>query len=175
MKIRKRRANGLGRPGSLLAAVAVVSQFSGALGLTLSYCSSLNTGSDTTPGTGAELFMHNTDRSLDVTIYQSLGACQNKCGSTYAFAVVQGEDCWCSNYAPATTVDISKCDTSCPGYPFEQCGSTGNNLFGYLALNGAPSGTLDAQVRVLHNSTSFFLHLSLLHPKSHPFLCKNSA
>ncbi|TKA46953.1 hypothetical protein B0A54_03909 [Friedmanniomyces endolithicus] len=34
-------------------------------------------------------------------IYQSNGACHDQCKDNYAFAVVQWQDCWCSNYIPA--------------------------------------------------------------------------
>lgn len=75
--------------------------------------------------------------SVDSSIYQSNGLCSTFCRSSYAFAVVQDDGCWCSNYAPGTTT--TGCDTQCPGYPPELCG--GNGLYGYIALDKAPSGT----------------------------------
>lgn len=76
-------------------------------------------------------------------LYQSNGACQTTCNG-YAFAVVQAQSCWCSNYAPADTTSTSDCSESCPGYPDENCGSTSSGLFGYVALGKAPSGTTGA-------------------------------
>ncbi|KAI9676185.1 MAG: hypothetical protein M1817_000930 [Caeruleum heppii] len=90
------------------------------------YCSDLNTGSD-------------NDRVTN--IYQSNGACFDTCKNSYAFAVVQGNACWCSNYVPGSTTSGGKCNEKCPGYPSEKCGSSSDGLYGYIALNRAPSGT----------------------------------
>ncbi|KIV90742.1 hypothetical protein PV10_05368 [Exophiala mesophila] len=77
--------------------------------------------------------------------YQSNGACQQHCVGSYAFAVLQGNDCWCSNYIPADQVSTSDCNQPCPGYPSEWCGSTDEGLYGYFLLSpGIPSGTLGA-------------------------------
>lgn len=64
------------------------------------------------------------------------------CLQKYAFAINQFNDCWCSDYAPSTTVDISKCNYQCPGYPDDICGA--DNLFAYQALNVKPSGTVSS-------------------------------
>lgn len=73
--------------------------------------------------------------------YQSNGRCFDTCKASYAFAVVQDTNCWCSNYAPSDTVDVGSCSETCPGYGFEQCGSLSEGLYGYVALNKGPSGT----------------------------------
>ncbi|TAQ83451.1 hypothetical protein B7494_g8228 [Chlorociboria aeruginascens] len=97
-----------------------------AAGLTQTLCSTLNTG--TTPA--------------NESIYQSEGLCITRCtDESYAFGIVQDQLCWCSDYAPATTVDLSNCNIPCPGYT-ELCGGTG--FFGYLALSKAPLGTQGA-------------------------------
>lgn len=96
-------------------------------GLPLTYCSDQNSG---------------TQNPTNPSIYQSLGNCQSLCKAQYAFAVVQGDNCWCSNFAPGDQLPIGNCNSKCPGYPYEYCGSTDNNLFGYLALSLSPSGTL---------------------------------
>lgn len=60
----------------------------------------------------------------------------------YAYAITQSNNCWCSNYTPAKSVQVStsKCSLGCPGFPDEKCG--GDGLFGYVSLTGAkPSGT----------------------------------
>ncbi|KAL8696661.1 MAG: hypothetical protein Q9224_002682 [Gallowayella concinna] len=104
--------------------------------LTQSLCSSFNTGA------GSQVVTNN---------YQSNGECFDTCKANYAFAVVQGKNCWCSDYAPADTASVSSsCNTPCPGYPFEQCGS--GQYFGYIKLNKAAVGTLGASQR--QSSTS---------------------
>ncbi|KAF9891195.1 hypothetical protein FE257_004759 [Aspergillus nanangensis] len=96
------------------------------------YCSSANTGSDNSGKTDT---------------FQSNGLCIQQCTSEYAFAVLQGSECWCSNIVPnkATNVDSSKCSETCPGYPDDLCGSTSDGLYGYIRLSGHnPSGTATA-------------------------------
>ena len=76
-------------------------------------------------------------------IWMSNGKCHDEC-SGYAFGVVQGENCWCSNIAPADAGSAESCSSPCPGYPFEDCGDESQGLFGYIALGPAPSGTQGA-------------------------------
>jgi len=104
-------------------------QRASAQGFTQSYCSSLNTGSDDDVYTWP---------------YQSNGNCTNHCKDegTYAFAVLKYTDCWCSNYAPGETADISDCQKDCPGFPAEKCGDKDNNLFMYIQMDGKVSGTI---------------------------------
>jgi len=69
--------------------------------------------------------------------WQSNGACQTTCqGAGYYLAIVQYTLCWCTNYAPSTTVPVANCSNPCPGFPYESCGSQANNLFGYIELSG---------------------------------------
>ena len=76
--------------------------------------------------------------------YQSNGACQDTCQKSFAYAVLQGNNCWCSNYAPADQTDTGSCNSQCPGFT-EQCGNPGAGLFGYYQLgNVQPSGTAGA-------------------------------
>ena len=75
--------------------------------------------------------------------YQSNGSCKQSCQG-YAFAVVQGKSCWCSNYVPGDTTSTSSCNVACPGYPFESCGDPNSGLYGYVALGPEPSGTQGA-------------------------------
>ncbi|KAM0187936.1 hypothetical protein ACHAPC_003887 [Botrytis cinerea] len=102
----------------------------------MEYCSTLNTGSG----------------SANSSIYQSDGLCHDFCVDEYAFAVVQGSDCWCSNYVPGTTTSSSDCDTPCPGYPDDTCG--GDSLYGYMSLTLSPSGTKGAATTSSISSTS---------------------
>ncbi|KAK1088258.1 hypothetical protein LTR33_000634, partial [Friedmanniomyces endolithicus] len=84
-------------------------------GLSQQYCSNENTGSN---------------YQAVYNIYQSNGACHDQCKDNYAFAVVQWQDCWCSNYVPAEQQSISNCNQNCPGYPSEQCGNQSAGLYG---------------------------------------------
>ncbi|KAH9868041.1 hypothetical protein IAQ61_007348 [Plenodomus lingam] len=75
--------------------------------------------------------------------YQSNGKCTDHCNSlgTYAFAVIQFTDCWCTNYIPARQEDTSNCQVGCPGFPVEHCGDKDKGLYIYIKLAGSPSGT----------------------------------
>ncbi|KAK4540179.1 hypothetical protein LTR36_009677 [Oleoguttula mirabilis] len=107
-------------------------------GLSQEYCSSENTGSDYSA-------VHN--------IYQSNGACLGQCLGSYAFAVVQYQDCWCSNYIPADQQSVSNCNQDCPGYPDDKCGNASEGLYGYIALSIQPSGTAGAASSTQASST----------------------
>nr|POF05962.1 cell wall integrity and stress response component 4 [Quercus suber] len=110
-------------------ALAVASFAIGVRGVAQDYCSEQNTGAD-------YVAVNN--------IYNSHLACSEQCQGQYAFAVMQHLNCWCSNYIPSSQTSIDSCSQSCPGYPAEHCGNEKQNLFGYLALSIAPSGTAGA-------------------------------
>lgn len=78
----------------------------------------------------------------DSSVYMSDGYCVNVCNSQYAFAVIQGQDCWCSNAAPGNQVDTAYCNYPCPGYPSDPCGNVTDNLYAYFNLNRAASSTV---------------------------------
>ncbi|TGO19846.1 hypothetical protein BTUL_0002g00920 [Botrytis tulipae] len=109
-----------------VVAICLVAFLKHVQGISMEYCSTLNTGSG----------------SANSSIYQSDGLCYDFCLDEYAFAVVQGSECWCSNYVPGTTSSTSNCDTPCPGYPDDTCG--GESLYGYMSLTLSPSGTKGA-------------------------------
>ncbi|KAJ6110514.1 ER membrane protein Wsc4 [Penicillium sp. IBT 16267x] len=92
---------------------------------TLAYCSTENTGSSDSPST---------------SIYQSNGLCKTTCAD-YAFGILQGQVCWCSNVAPASGSQekTSQCDTGCPGYPSDSCGSASKGVYAYVAISGTTS------------------------------------
>ncbi|CAJ2513634.1 Uu.00g017530.m01.CDS01 [Anthostomella pinea] len=98
---------------------------SSAMSIDMTYCASINTAS----GSG------------NLSDYQSTGLCHDFCVDTYAFAILQDSDCWCSNYEPdpSIQIDVDKCDQNCPGYPDDKCG--GDGLWGYMLLDKAPAGT----------------------------------
>ncbi|KAI0206234.1 hypothetical protein F4808DRAFT_469420 [Astrocystis sublimbata] len=94
--------------------------------LSMEYCASFNTGSTPT----------------NSSMYQSNGLCHDFCADkSFAFAVLQQFNCWCSDYVPAKSsqVDTGECNKICPGYKYESCG--GDDLYGYIALGVQPSGT----------------------------------
>ncbi|KAK6442041.1 hypothetical protein LTR95_001726 [Oleoguttula sp. CCFEE 5521] len=87
-------------------------------------------------------------------IYQSNGACFQQCLQDYAFAIVQYQQCWCSNYIPAEQLGTGSCDTPCPGYPDESCGNDNSGLFGYIPLRRQPSGTAGVASSTQASSTT---------------------
>lgn len=116
----------------------------------VAYCAKLNTASIAASklpllylGCGLELglVLLTCISLLDYSNYQSEGLCYRYCLNKYALAIMLDKACWCSNYVPSKTSQVStdKCQNGCPGYPDDYCG--GDNLFGYVALNKAPSGT----------------------------------
>ncbi|KAJ5851561.1 uncharacterized protein N7529_010946 [Penicillium soppii] len=88
----------------------------------LAYCATSNTGSS---------FSAVSDT------YQSNGLCEKTCAN-YALGVLQGKKCWCTNVAPAKSSqqDTSDCDTGCPGYPSDSCGSASQGVFAYVSITG---------------------------------------
>lgn len=75
--------------------------------------------------------------------WQTNGKCTDHCNEqgTFAFAVIKFDNCWCTNYIPSTTTDITKCQKDCPGYPTEKCGDKDAGLYIYIEMAGQPSGT----------------------------------
>ncbi len=105
--------------------VSVLSLQAVAKALSLAMCSTQNTG---------------TSNFESTYQYNSNGYCHDKCDG-YAYAIVQGESCWCSNYAPGDTTSLSECDVACPGFGYEYCGDSSKGVFGYVALGPSASGT----------------------------------
>ena len=128
-------------------------------GLTIDYCSSENTGSSSNPGM-SRFIGKGQERAADSlsvsNIYQSNGACYQQCQSgSYAFGIMQGKDCWCSNYAPTAQTSVSNCNSPCPGYPSDKCGNQGQGLYGYIAISGnSPSGSAGGSSGAQGSSTS---------------------
>ncbi|KAH7386370.1 hypothetical protein BKA64DRAFT_711598 [Cadophora sp. MPI-SDFR-AT-0126] len=82
----------------------------------------------------------------NTSIYQSNSLCFNYCNGItdlntvqYAFAVVQWQTCWCTDYAPSSTT--TGCTLDCPGWQEEKCGNTDPSVYGYISLPSLPSGT----------------------------------
>ncbi|KAJ5995045.1 Carbohydrate-binding WSC subgroup [Penicillium waksmanii] len=107
----------------------------------LAYCATDNTGSD-------------YDAVADT--YQSNGACKTTCAS-YALGVLQGKKCWCTNIVPSSSSQkaTSKCDTSCPGYPDDSCGSAADGVFAYVSVGSKkPTSTEGGSGGTTTTSTS---------------------
>ncbi|OCK81078.1 hypothetical protein K432DRAFT_416276 [Lepidopterella palustris CBS 459.81] len=121
--------------------------------LSQEYCSSENTGEE-------------NGYSAAFWTWQSNGWCHDHCLSGYAFAIVQDNNCWCSNYIPNNQQPVSDCSDACPGYPAELCGSKSGNLFGYIALSKAPSGTQSAAASTIAPVSTPTKSSSVLPPSS---------
>ncbi|KAM0695203.1 hypothetical protein Q7P36_005559 [Cladosporium allicinum] len=107
----------------LLLATYATAASQSAINLEVKYCSKENTGASNDQGSN---------------IYQSLGACNDLCQGKFAYAVLQYQECYCSNEKPAEEVSLESCNQGCPGYPDQKCGNKGAGLFAYVALDGAP-------------------------------------
>lgn len=94
-----------------------------AINLQVEYCSKQNTGASNAQGEN---------------IYQTLGLCNDHCQGKFAYAVLQYQECWCSNDKPSEMVDVEDCNQTCPGYPDQKCGNKGAGLYAYVPLDGAP-------------------------------------
>ena len=81
-----------------------------------------------------------------MSIFQTQGLCRDHCSGEYAFAILNYQSCWCSDYEPAKSdkVDDDECNTKCPAYT-EWCGGKGDK-YGYLELGKSPAGTKSADV-----------------------------
>jgi cell wall integrity and stress response component len=89
---------------------------------------------------------------LGSNIYQTLGLCNDSCQGKFTYAVLQYQECWCSNEKPSETVSVESCNQSCPGYPDQKCGNKGAGLFAYVPLDGAPvsgGGQANSTVSIL--------------------------
>jgi len=110
-----------------LWAISIASLLTRTHGLAISYCSPENNA-----GSYPSYY----------SLYMSNGLCQGHCQGSYAFAVIQGYNCWCSNYVPADQESTYDCNQQCPGFGSEWCGSTDAGLYGYYLLSpGVPLGT----------------------------------
>jgi hypothetical protein len=98
--------------------------------------------------------------NLDSSIYQSLGNCQGLCRGSFAYGIVLAKDCWCSNTAPSDKEDITNCNDTCFGYPYERCGSAANKLYGYIAASevaGVTSSASSSVSQICSNILTCFL------------------
>ena len=97
----------------------------------------------------------------------SAGFCSDSCQGSFAFAVVQGHNCWCSNVAPAEQLDWSLCNDPCPGISTEWCGNEKANLYGYFQLpGGKPLGTSGSGEFQVASSTPVFSSVSTFRTSS---------
>lgn len=105
--------------------------------------------------------MFEANRISVSSIYMSNGKCYDTC-SGYAFAIVQDDNCWCSNYVPLNQVSLGNCNSQCPGYPSDSCGNSGSGLYGYIAAGSTPSGTSGASSNSVA-SVSYYIHYPILY------------
>jgi len=90
-------------------------------------------------------------------LYMSTGNCTNNCDGQYAFGVLQGFYCWCSNIQPADVLDTSQCSDKCPGYGKETCGNVQSKLFNYFSLGPTPTATEGPITSSTSSSVSFLI------------------
>ena len=117
-------------------------------GATIAYCSPDNTGADSGYQAGTRcplprIALQTNPLQPVYNQFQSDGSCQVKCQDSYAFAILQGANCWCSDYAPSEQKQTNLCNDPCPGFPGDWCGNPSAGLYGYIALSTSPSGTID--------------------------------
>lgn len=81
-----------------------------------------------------------------MSIFQTQGLCEKFCTGEYAFAILNDQSCWCSDYEPSedAKVDDDECNIRCPAYT-EWCGGK-NDKYGYLELGKTPEGTKSPDV-----------------------------
>ncbi|KAJ6788766.1 hypothetical protein PWT90_03317 [Aphanocladium album] len=97
-----------------------------AAALDLSFCADINTATGST----------NTSN------LQSNGLCHDFCSGS-VFSITYQENCWCADDIPAKSnmLAMSDCNFPCLGYPYENCGGKGQDVYGYVSLGPQPSGT----------------------------------
>ncbi|EPE02245.1 er membrane protein [Ophiostoma piceae UAMH 11346] len=129
----------------LLASSALFTYVLGTPSVDIAYCASANTATT----------------SSNTSIYQSDGLCYDFCSDDYAYALVSGTECWCSDYTPSKSiqVDTSECNGACAGYPSDWCG--GDGLYAYMALSKSPSGTADIN-NTDHDSTNNIYNINVI-------------
>ncbi|KAJ5134586.1 Carbohydrate-binding WSC subgroup [Penicillium atrosanguineum] len=127
----------------------------------LAFCATENTGSSFSAGTWdskrsvfALVFIF-TNETLVTDTYQSNGACEDTCAD-YALGVLQGKKCWCSNVAPSTDSreSVSDCDTGCPGYPADSCGSAAKGVWAYVKISGNSISSTESNSGTTSSSTT---------------------
>jgi hypothetical protein len=108
------------------------------------------------------LYLFTDEPPKETYTWQSNGHCHDRCLSQYAFAIVQDNNCWCSDWIPSDQQDVRQCSDKCPGYPNELCGNGGKGLFGYIALSKQPSGTVAAATPTPSNDDTQQVSILLL-------------
>ncbi|KAF8467416.1 hypothetical protein BDZ91DRAFT_146326 [Kalaharituber pfeilii] len=116
----------------------------GSLALEQKYCSEQNTGAD---------------HFVEWNEWQTLGLCHDKC-SKFAFGIVRGYECWCSDYVPHPSQRRDDCNVQCPQYDQEDCGNPQSGSFGYIETNRKPKGTAKASDGTTTAASSMSTHAS---------------
>ena len=76
------------------------------------------------------------------SIFMSNGLCATRCTAEYAYSVIIGQSCYCSDDVPATQVSTNDCHDPCPGYPPDFCGNATAGYYAYFNLGRAASATV---------------------------------
>ncbi|PTN35071.1 Wsc2p [Saccharomyces cerevisiae] len=91
--------------------------------------------------------------------YQSVSYCQNECPGQAVVALFNGTGCYCggsvAQLQSLTQVDSSKCDVSCAGWPYQNCGgSSAMNVYINNAASTADSTSSTATSTSTTSSSS---------------------
>ena len=85
--------------------------------------------------------------------FMSNGLCATRCTGEYAYAVIIGQSCYCSNDVPARQVSTNDCHDPCPGYPLDFCGNATAGYYAYFNLGRAASATIQLSTAAVSLST----------------------
>ena len=111
--------------------------------LPIGFCSPDNVAST---GPSRSFSQKRVDAGVLTTIAQSVfmsnGLCATRCTGDYAYAVIIGQSCYCSDDVPATQVSTDDCHDPCPGYPPDFCGNATAGYYAYFNLGRAASTTV---------------------------------
>lgn len=88
------------------------------------------------------------------SVFMSNGLCATRCTGTYAYAVIIGQRCYCSDDVPATQVPTDQCHDPCPGYPPDFCGNATAGYHAYFNLGRPASATIQLTTTGSSTSTS---------------------
>lgn len=89
-------------------------------------------------------------------LYQSVGYCSKKCPMNKTFALIY-KDCYCGDEIPPDVEKLkdADCDTTCPGYKADTCGSKFTNATSVYLSDGVVAGTVPkADVSKIPKSSS---------------------
>jgi hypothetical protein len=88
------------------------------------------------------------------SIFMSNGLCEERCTGEYAYIVIIGQSCYCSNDVPARQVSTDECHDPCPGYPPDFCGNATAGYYAYFNVGRAASATIQLSTAAVSLSSA---------------------